>query len=52
MALYVGRGMIYLKVSVYSLKAFSIIGQLAADVMAVGEDAVKMGPGPLDRHPR
>jgi len=33
------------------MKALGVIGQLAADVMAVCEDAVKVGPGPLDRHP-
>lgn len=41
----------YLEVNVNSLKALGIIGQLAADVVAVGEDAVEVGPGPLDRHP-
>lgn len=40
-----------LEVSVNPLEAFCIIGQLAADVVAVGEDAVEVGPGPLDRHP-
>lgn len=34
-----------------SLEALRVTGQLAADVMAVGEDAVEVGPGPLDRHP-
>lgn len=41
----------YLEVSMYSLEALCVIGQLAADVVAVGEDAVKVSPGPLDRHP-
>lgn len=45
------RIMCYLEVSVNSLEALCIIGQLAADVVAVGEDAVEVGPGPLDRHP-
>ncbi|TNN78184.1 hypothetical protein EYF80_011689 [Liparis tanakae] len=39
------------KVSVNSLEALGIVGQLAADVVAVGEEAVEVGPGPLDRHP-
>lgn len=43
--------MCYLEVSVYSLEALCIVGQLAADVVAVSEDAVEVGPGPLDRHP-
>lgn len=34
-----------------SLEALCIIGQLAADVEAVGEDAVEVGPSPLDGHP-
>lgn len=34
-----------------SLEALCITGQLDADVVAVGEDAVEVGPGPLDRHP-
>lgn len=35
-----------------SLEALGVVGQLAADVVAVCEDAVEVGPGPLDRHPR
>lgn len=42
----------YLEVSVNSLEALCIISQLAADVVTVGENAVEVGPGPLDRHPR
>lgn len=34
-----------------SQEALCIVGQLAADVVAVGEEAVEVGPGPLDRHP-
>lgn len=41
----------YLEIIVNSLEALCIIGQLAANVMAVSEDAVEVGPGPLDRHP-
>lgn len=41
----------YLEVSVDSLEALCVVGQLAADVVAVGEDAVEVGPGPLDGHP-
>lgn len=37
----------YLKVIVNSLEALSIAGKLATDVLAVGEDAVEVGPGPL-----
>jgi len=36
---------------VNSLEALSIVGQLAADVVAVGEDAVEVGPCTLDGHP-
>lgn len=36
----------------YSLKALGVVGQLTADVVAVGEDTVKVGPGLLDGHPR
>lgn len=35
-----------------SLETFCIIGQLAANIVAVCEDAIEVGPGPLDRHPR
>lgn len=41
----------YLEISVNSLEALCVVGQLTANVMAVSEDAVEMGPGPLDRHP-
>lgn len=41
----------YLKVAVYSLEALCDVGQLAANVVAVGEDAVEVSPGFLDRHP-
>lgn len=34
-----------------SLEALGIVGQLRANVVAVCEDAVEMGPGPLDGHP-
>ena len=43
--------MCHLEVSVNSLEALCVIGQLAANVVAVGEDAVEVGPRPLDRHP-
>ncbi len=46
-----GALMFHLEVSVNSLEALCIISQLAADVVAVGEDAVEVSPGPLDRHP-
>lgn len=34
-----------------SLETLGVVGQLAANVVAVCEDAVEVGPGPLDRHP-
>lgn len=34
-----------------SLETFCVVGQLAANIMAVCEDAIEVGPGPLDRHP-
>lgn len=41
----------HLEIRVNSLEALSIVGQLAANVMAVGEDAIEVGPCPLDGHP-
>lgn len=41
-----------LEIIVNFLEAFCILGQLAANVVAVCEDAVEVCPGPLDRHPR
>lgn len=41
-----------LEVIVNFLEALGIVGQLAANVVAVCEDAVEVCPGPLDRHPR
>ena len=34
-----------------SLEALRIVSQLDTDVVAVGEDAVEVGPGPLHGHP-
>lgn len=34
------------------METFCVVGQLAANIVAVCEDAIEVGPGPLDRHPR
>lgn len=41
----------YLEVRVDALESLCIVGELTADVLAVSEDAVEVGPGSLDRHP-
>lgn len=38
----------YLEVRVDALESLCIVGELTADVLAVSEDAVKVGPGSLD----
>lgn len=45
-------GLTYLEIIVNSLETFCVIGQLAANIVAICEDAVEVCPGPLDRHPR
>lgn len=43
---------LYLEVRVDALESLCIVGQLTANVLAVSEDTVEVGPSSLDRHPQ